>query len=171
MGTRERLIKARLRTLALAEELQNIALACRRTGISRSQYYEIKQAFEKYGPEGLVPRPRRPPRMPNQTPPELEQQILRMTERHPTASYLRIARHLRLLGVDVTPSAVRYVWERRGLSLRDQRLLWATLTQIMGLAKSTPLETEGSPRRLTIEGDPWVSQAEAGASAVLKGGG
>jgi hypothetical protein len=37
MSTREKLIKARLGMLALAEELQNISLACRRAGISRSR--------------------------------------------------------------------------------------------------------------------------------------
>jgi len=124
MSTRDKLIKARLGMLALAEELQNISLACKRAGISRSHFYEIKDAFEKYGADGLAPRPRRKPRMPNQTPPELEQQILEMTERYPTASYLRIAQHLRLVGVGVSPSAVRYIWQRHGLSLRYQRLLW-----------------------------------------------
>ena len=69
MSTREKLIKARL-MLALAEELQNISLACQRAGISRSHFYEIKEAFEKYGREGLAPQSRRRPRMPNQTPPE-----------------------------------------------------------------------------------------------------
>jgi len=108
----------------LAEELQNITLACRRPGISQSHYYEIKQAFEQFGADGLAPRQRRKPRIPNQTPPALEQQILEMTERYPTASYLRIAQHLRLVGVGVTPSAVRYVSERHGLNLRYQRLLW-----------------------------------------------
>ncbi len=40
--------------LALAEELQNISLACRRAGISRSHFYETQEAFEKYGREGLA---------------------------------------------------------------------------------------------------------------------
>ena len=64
MNTREKLIKARLGRLALAEELQNISLACKRAGISRSHFYEIKEAFEKYGAEGLAPRTRRRPHMP-----------------------------------------------------------------------------------------------------------
>ena len=59
MSTREKLIKARLSMLALAEQLQNISLACQRAGISRSHYYEIKEAFEKYGPDGLAPPVRR----------------------------------------------------------------------------------------------------------------
>jgi transposase InsO family protein len=124
MSTREKLIKARLGMLALAEELQNIRLACRRAGISRSHFYEIKEAFEKYGAEGLAPRERRKPRMPNQTPPELEGKILEMTERYPTYSYLRISQQLRLVGIGVSPSAVRCVWQRHGLALRYQRLLW-----------------------------------------------
>lgn len=72
----EKLIKARRGMLSLAEELQNISLACRRAGISRSHLYEIKTAFEKFKAEGLVPRTRCKPRMPNQTPPELERKIL-----------------------------------------------------------------------------------------------
>ncbi len=124
MSTREKLIKARLGMLALAEELQNISLACRRAGISRSHFYEIREAFEKYGAEGLAPQSRRRPRMPNETPPELEGKILEMTERYPTYSYLRISQQLRLVGVGVSPSAVRYVWQRHGLTLRFQRLLW-----------------------------------------------
>lgn len=124
MSTREKLIKARLGMLALAEELQNISLACRRAGISRSHYYEIKEAFERYGSEGLAPRNRRRPRMPNQTPPELEARILEMTEQYPTYSYIRISQQLRLVGVGVSPPAVRGVWQRHGLTLRFQRLLW-----------------------------------------------
>ncbi|HEY9788369.1 MAG TPA: hypothetical protein V6D17_23470, partial [Candidatus Obscuribacterales bacterium] len=43
MDTREKLIKARLGLLALAEQLQNVRRACQTAGISRSHYYEIKQ--------------------------------------------------------------------------------------------------------------------------------
>ena len=51
MSTREKLINARLGMLAQAEELQNISLACKRAGISRSHFYEIKDAFERFGAE------------------------------------------------------------------------------------------------------------------------
>lgn len=95
MSTREKLIKARVGMLAMAEELKNISLACRRAGISRSHFYEIKEAFEKYGAEGLAPEGRRRPRMPNQTAPELEEKILEMTEQIPTASYVRVSQQLR----------------------------------------------------------------------------
>jgi hypothetical protein len=124
MGTREQLIKARLGMLALASELKNIAKACKLAGVSRSHFYEIKRAYEIFGKEGLAPRVRRKPRMPNQTPPELEREILAMTRQCPTASYLRLANQLRLLGVGVTSAMVRYVWQRHGLSTRSARLQW-----------------------------------------------
>jgi DNA-binding phage protein len=54
MSTREKLIKARLGMLALAEELQNISLVCRKAGISRSHFYEIKEAYEKWGAEAVL---------------------------------------------------------------------------------------------------------------------
>jgi transposase InsO family protein len=124
MSTREKLITARLGMLALAEELQNISKACKVANVSRSHYYEIKKAYETYGRDGLVPRERRKPRMPNQTPPEIESRILEMTERYPTFSYFRISEHLRMAGVNAGSMAVRGVWERYGITRRMQRLLW-----------------------------------------------
>lgn len=98
MSTREQLIiTARLGMLALADALKNIARAYRLAGVSRSHVYEIKQAYETFGKEGLAPKVRRRPRMPNQTPPEWERQILAMTEQYPTYSYLRLADQLTLV--------------------------------------------------------------------------
>lgn len=124
MDTREKLIGARIGMLALADELQNISRACQVAGISRSHFYEIKTAFEKYGREGLAPIVRRRPRMPNETPAELVQRILQMTMDFPTYSYVRVSQQLRLVGVPASPSQVRGVWSREGLVKRFDRLLW-----------------------------------------------
>jgi molybdenum-dependent DNA-binding transcriptional regulator ModE len=59
MDTREKLIDARIGMLALVDELKNISRACQRAGISRTHYYDIKAAFERYGREGLAPTSRR----------------------------------------------------------------------------------------------------------------
>jgi len=48
MSTTEKLIKARMGMLALAEQLNNISAACRQAGISRSHYYEIKEVTSLY---------------------------------------------------------------------------------------------------------------------------
>jgi transposase InsO family protein len=124
MSTREKLIQARISMLALADELHRISRACQVAGISRSHFYEIKDAFEKYGRDGLAPQPRRRPRVPNETPPEREGQILTMTREYPTYSYVKIADQLKLIGVPATANQVRGVWLRRGLVKRYDRLLW-----------------------------------------------
>ena len=124
VSTGHEAIEARLRVLALAKELKNVSAACKIAGISRSYFYEIKKAFETQGYEGLAPRQRTRPRMPNATPPELEARILEVTGQFPAYSYIRISEHLRRTGVPVRPSTVRAVWCRHGLRRRNQRLLW-----------------------------------------------
>ncbi len=86
-STREKPFQARVSMLALADELQKISRACKVAAISRRHVYDVKEAFEEYGREGLAPQARRRPRMPNQTPPELEQQMLAMTKEYPIYCY------------------------------------------------------------------------------------
>ena len=38
--------------------------------------------------------------------------------------YIRISQQLKLVGIGASPAAVRYVWQRHGLVVRYQRLLW-----------------------------------------------
>ena len=59
MSAREMGIKARLGLLALARELDNLRLACKRAGLSRSHFSRIEEAWEIYGAEGPAPQPRR----------------------------------------------------------------------------------------------------------------
>lgn len=124
MDTREKLIAARVGMLALADELKNISRACQVAGISRTHFYDIKDAFERYGRDGLAPKERRRPRMPNETPPELVARILEMTAEYPTYSYVRVSQQLRLIGVPASAAQVRGVWAREGLVKRFDRLLW-----------------------------------------------
>jgi len=125
MTTRDQLIRARLGILAMAAELRNTAKACKLAGVSRSQFYAMKKAYELYGREGLAPRVRRKPEMPNRTPAQLEEQILLQTRKCPHISYVRLAGEMRSEGGNVTPAMVRYVWQRSGLSTRLARLAWA----------------------------------------------
>jgi Winged helix-turn helix len=71
MDTRENRISARSGMLALADEVKNISHTCQVAGISRTQFYDIKAASEKYGRDALAPTERRRPRMPNETPAEV----------------------------------------------------------------------------------------------------
>jgi len=118
----EGLVQSRMAVLALAERLKNVTEACRRAGISRSRFYELKRAFQNHGAAGLAPSSRPKPRMPNQTPAELEQSILNITLQFPTYSYFRISKKLRESGVNASPSTVRAIWERHDLTICEQRL-------------------------------------------------
>jgi hypothetical protein len=97
MSNREKLIKARLGILALAEEVQVISWACRKAKTSGGHVYEIKEALRKWGAERLAPHPRRKPRVPNQPPPELEARILRITEHYNAYKYVHISQQLKLM--------------------------------------------------------------------------
>ena len=125
MTDKEQLIRARLAILALAAEIKNVGKACKLAGISRSQFYTMKKAYETNGKEGLAPRIRRKPDMPNRTPSELEERILFQTYGNPTISYIRLAEALKSNGMNVTPTMIRYVWQRHALSTRVARVLWA----------------------------------------------
>jgi hypothetical protein len=124
MTEKDRLIRARMVILTLAAEIKNVARACKLAHVSRSQFYAMKKAYETHGKEGLAPRVRRKPNMPNRTPPELERQILLNTRVYPTFSYLRLAQEMMSKGVAVSPMMVRYVWRRHGLSTRAIRVEW-----------------------------------------------
>ena len=124
MTSREQLIRAKLGLLAMVAELKNVTRGCKLAGVSRSQFYAMKKAHEIYGKEGLAPRVRRKPSMPNRTAVPIEEQILLKTRANPTVSYIRLAGLMTLEGISVTPAMVRYVWQRHGLSTRSARLRW-----------------------------------------------
>jgi hypothetical protein len=124
MSEKEQLIRARLAILTLAAEVKNVVRACKLAGVSRSQFYAMKKAYATQGKEALAPRVRRKPSMPNQTPVPVEDQILLKTHANPTVSYIRLAGHMSLEGISVTPTMIRYVWQRHGLSTRLARLQW-----------------------------------------------
>ena len=51
----------RVRLLSLADELGNVAAACRQMGISRTRYYEWRRIVAEYGLEALMPKARSGP--------------------------------------------------------------------------------------------------------------
>jgi hypothetical protein len=104
--------------------MKNIVKACKIAGVSRSQFYAMKKAYERYGKEGLAPRTRRKPEMPNRTPAVLEELILLETRKNPLISYIRLAGEMKSEGGGVTPTMVRYVWQRHGLSTQSARRAW-----------------------------------------------
>ena len=53
MTPQEKLIRNKLSLPELAEYLKNVSEACKINGVSRQHFYDIKQAYEEGGLEGL----------------------------------------------------------------------------------------------------------------------
>ena len=115
----------RLRLFTLAEELGNVAAACRLMGFHRSTYYRLKANVERWGLEALRVRERRRPRMPNQLGPHLEQRVIAFCLGHPGLGPRRISAELRRQkwgGLRISEHGVWRVLCRVGLNTRSKRL-------------------------------------------------
>jgi transposase InsO family protein len=117
-------IKRKLSLLQLAEELGNVARACKIMGYHRDTFYEVRRAFQTGGVAGLVESRRgaRGPH-PNRLAPEIEAKVLDYCLQRPTHGAQRVSNELRLQGVEVSPSGVRGVWLRHDLETRYKRLM------------------------------------------------
>ena len=164
MSSQDRLIDAKISILQLAEKLDSSSQACKVAGIARSSFYEIKKAYEQFGREGLVPRPKRRPRMPNEYPQEIVDKILAMTRQFPAYSYVRIAGQLQIEGVSVSASGVRKVWERNGLVKKLSRYLWLEreVSEGRGIMTENAIRAVRRLKRLEEASDQHVEANQPG---------
>ena len=94
----KKVARQRLSALQLAEKLGNVTEACRRRGISRSQFYEYKRRFQTHGLEGLVDLPPIHKSHPQTTPPEVVEKILDLSLNNPMWGCVRLSNQLKLMG-------------------------------------------------------------------------
>jgi transposase InsO family protein len=114
----------RLRLFALAGEI-GVRPACRALGVHHSTYYRWAAKVERWGLEALRPRERRPPRMPNQLGPHLEQRIVAFALGQPGFGPKRISAELareKWGGLRISPNGIWLVLKRHGLNTRRKRL-------------------------------------------------
>ena len=123
MTAKNKIAHGRLDLLQLAERINNVTEACKRRGISRSQFYEYKRAFQQHGLDGLIDRPPVPNNCPHETPEDIKEKVIAMSIEHPKWGQLRVSDHLRLQGVSVSAATVRNIWMREGLETRYKRIL------------------------------------------------
>lgn len=122
MTQRQYIINRKANITQLAETLGNISEACRRLGVSRQHYYDIKATIEEEGVEGLLEKSRAKPRFANRIAESVENKILDYSLEFPTHGQVRTSNELKQLGVIVSPCGVRCVWLRHGLEKKAQRL-------------------------------------------------
>jgi len=119
----KKVVRHRLSALELAEALGNVSEACRRRGISRSQFYEYKRRFQTHGLEGLKDLPPVHKSHPQTTPPEVVEQILELSLANPMWGCTRLSNQLRLRGVSVSSPTVQKILIKHGMAGRYERLL------------------------------------------------
>lgn len=115
-------IKRKLNVLELGRELGNISDACRKLGISRQHYYDIRKAVAEDGVQGLVEKSRKVARVRNRVASEVEEAILQYSLEYPTHGQVRVANEVRKRGLDISAGGVRSVWMRHELEIKSKRL-------------------------------------------------
>lgn len=116
------IINRKLNILELGQTLGNISDACRRLGVSRQHYYDIKTAITEEGLEGLLEKSRCAPRIGNRVPSMVEQALLDYSLEFPTHGQTRTANELKKKGVEISAGGVRSVWLRHNLQIKGLRL-------------------------------------------------
>lgn len=118
-----KLARQRLSALQLAEALGNVAEACRRRGISKTQFYEYKRRFQTHGLEGLKDLPPIHKSHPQTTPPEVVEKILAISLRNPMWGCVRLSDQLKLVGISVSSPTIQKILIANNLGSKYQRLL------------------------------------------------
>ncbi len=119
----KKVVRQRLSVMQLAEALGNAAEACRRRGMSRSQFYEFKRRFQTHGIEGLKDLPPIHKSHPQTTPPEAVEKILEMSLWNPMWGCVRLSHQLKLKGVNVSSPTIQKILIQNELGSKYQRLL------------------------------------------------
>lgn len=122
MTQQQYIIQRKLNILELGVTLGNISLACRKLGISRQHFYDIKDAIAEEGLEGLIEKSRSMPRIGNRVVPEIEEKVLSYSLDHPTHGQMRVANELARQGIVISAGGVRGVWLRHALETKGLRL-------------------------------------------------
>ena len=117
------IIGRKVNILELGEKLGNISEACRKLGVSRQHFYDIKSTLEEEGIEGLIQKSNQNPRLKNRMGEAIEKRILDYSLEFPTQGQVRVSNELlKHHATEVSPTGVRCVWIRHGLRTKALRL-------------------------------------------------
>lgn len=116
------IIKHKTGLLNLAEELGNVAQACRIMGVSRDTFYRYQEAVDNGGVDSLLNANRRVPNIKNRVDEATEKAVVKHATDFPAHGQTRASNELRKIGVFVSPSGVRSIWLRHDLACFKDRL-------------------------------------------------
>ena len=122
MTRNQYIIRRKLNIVELGQALNNVSEACRKLGISRQHYYDIRKAIEEEGLDGLLEKSRRAPRYGNRVAVEIEEKVLEYSLQYPTHGQVRTANELKKSGIQISAGGVRSIWMRHDLQVKSLRL-------------------------------------------------
>ena len=83
MKLENKVLNYKLGLLKLAIELNNVSLACKILGYSRTTFYRYKKAYLEGGEEALRDVSRKKPNIKNQVSPHIAEAVLSLSLAHP----------------------------------------------------------------------------------------
>jgi len=122
LQTTNPIIKHKAGLLNLAEELGNVAKACKIMGFSRDTFYRYQELAQEGGVDALINKSRRTPNPKNRVDETVEKAVLDYAVAQPAHGQHRTSNELRKQGVFVSGSGVRSIWLRHNLESFKKRL-------------------------------------------------
>lgn len=122
MTQQQYIINRKTNIVELGKTLGNISEACRKLGVSRQHYYDIKGTIAEEGLEGLIAKSKCKPRYANRVSTEIEKRILDYSLDFPIAGQVTVSNELKKEGHIVSSGGVRGVWLRHNIATKNLRL-------------------------------------------------
>jgi transposase InsO family protein len=153
MGAEEKVARQRMSVLELAAALGNVSEACRRRGMTRTQFYEYKRRFQTHGLAGLKDLPPVHRAHPQTTAPDVVERVLALSLEHPAWGCVRLSAMLRLEGVSLSSPTIQNILIKHGMGSRFDRLL-----KLEERAASEPIELTAEQVALIERANPAFAE-------------